>query len=171
MTEDDERAKKRMQTLISAYNHAMPANNFDMPFTKAVTVVSAKVDDTTTPTSTAKATFSFTIPAAYINNPGSGREIHGGAVATFLDNTTSVALVASQRYWGPGVTRNISVTYFRPPRAGDKIVVEAEVVQIGKRHATIQGVMKRQSDGVVLAMCLHEKVNPAGSGSRVFSLL
>ena len=167
-TDEDEGAKKRIEAFISGYVKAMPASNFDIPFAKAVKVISAKAD--IEPDSVARVTFSCAIPAVYVNNPGSGREIHGGAIATFLDATTGAALMASKSYWGPGVTRNMNITYFRPLREGDQVVIEAEVIQIAKRLATIQGVMKRQSDGVVLAMCLHEKFNPDNPGSRAFSL-
>lgn len=167
MTDEDERARKRVESLVTRYNKVMPPTNFDLPFTKTVQVVSAVAD--ATPNSTAKATFLCKISAEYINNPDSGREIHGGAIGMFFDNTTSATLLASRRYWGQGVTRNMNVTYFRPPREGDRIIIEAEVVQIGKRLATIQGIMKR-ADGVVLAMCLHEKINPENGGTRVFSL-
>jgi hypothetical protein len=168
MMGDDERARKRVESLVTRYNKVMLPTNFDLPFTKTIQVVSAMAD--TTPNSTAKATFFCQIPVEYINNPDSGRDIHEGAKAMFFDNTTSAALLASRRYWGQGVTRNINVTYFRPPREGDRIIIEAEIVQIGERRATIQGVMKRRDDGGVLAMCLHEKINPENGGTRVFSL-
>jgi acyl-coenzyme A thioesterase 13 len=157
-----------VESLVTRYNKVMPTTNFDFPFTKTIQVVSPVAD--TASNSTGKAMFFCQIPVEYINNPDSGREIHGGAMAMVFDNTTSAALLASRRYSGQGVTRNINVTYFRPLREGDRIIIEAEVVQIGKRLATIQGVMKRRDDGGVLAMCLHEKINPENGGTRVFSL-
>ena len=165
--EENESAKARMQAFIAGYAKVMPTTNFDIPFTNSVSVLSAVFDSP--PNKTAKASFAFTIPKRYINNPGPGREIHGGAIATFFDNITSTALLACRDYWGQGVSRNMNVTYSRPPREGDRVVIEAKVVQIGRRLVTIQGVMKRESDVVVLAMCLHEKVRLDG-GSRAFSL-
>lgn len=47
-------------------------------------------------------------------------------------------------------------------------MIETEVVSVGKRLATVRGVMRREGggddddDGVVLASCLHDKVCPAG---------
>ena len=165
----DERARKRVESLVTAYNKAMPATNFDLPFTKTIQVVSAKAD--VPPNATATATFTGTIPIEYVNNHGPGREIHGGAVAMFFDNTTSCALLACSRYWGQGVTRSMNVQYFAAPRAGDRIVIEAEVLHIGKAVATIQGVLRRASDDVVLAMCVHEKLNSAGGRGKPFSSL
>lgn len=51
---------------------------------------------------------------------------------------------------------------------GERVVIETEVVSVGKRLATVRGVMRREGggddddDGVVLASCLHDKVCPAG---------
>jgi hypothetical protein len=159
VTDDNERAKKRVESLVTHYNKVMPITNFDLPFTKMIQVVSAVAD--TTPNSTAKARFLCKIPVEYINNPDSGRESHVGAIPMSFDNSTSSALLASRRCWGEGVTRNMNVTYFRPPREGDRIIIEAEVVQIGKRLGTTQGAMKRADDGVVF--------NPENAGTRVFS--
>ena len=161
-------ASERIETFIGGYEKIMPSNNFDMSFSRAVSVVSASTD---AQNGTAKAVFQFTIPREYINNPETGGEIHGGAIATFFDNLTSATLLSSTRYFGQGVTRNMNVTYFRPPRVGEQVVIEAEVLQIGKRFATVQGFMKRESDGAVLAMCIHEKFNPEGPGPKIFSSL
>lgn len=65
----------------------------------------------------------------------------------------------------------MNIHYFAAPRAGDRIIIEAEVLHIGKAVVTIQGVMKRASDGIVLATCIHEKVNSAGGGGKAFSSL
>ena len=165
----DERARKRVESLVTAYNKVMPSTNFDVPFTKTITVVSAQADRP--PNGTAKATFHGSIPIQYVNNHGPGREIHGGAVTTILDNLTSSATLAHSKYWGQGVTRSMNVHYFAAPRAGDEIFIEAEVLHIGKAVVTVQGVMKRASDGVVLAVCVHEKVNSAGGGGKAFSNL
>lgn len=43
---------------------------------------------------------------------------------------------------------------------GDAVVMEGEVLQIGKRMATIRGVLRREKDGAVLAICQHDKALP-----------
>lgn len=100
MTEQDEPARQRVESLVTAYNKPMPATNFDVPFTKTIEVISAKAD--TALNSTAKAIFTCVIPPQYINNTGTGREIRRGAIAMFFDNVTSCALLASSRYFGQG---------------------------------------------------------------------
>lgn len=151
-----------MQALLDSYTKSMPPSNFDSAFTKATTVVSVTTDSE--PDTTAKATFAFTIPPGCANNPLGGGQTHGGAVATFLDNITSAALVASKRYWGQGMSRTMNITYLRSPREGDRCVIEAEVVHIGRRVASVHGRMKRETDGALLAMCTHEKLLIEGEG-------
>ena len=58
------------------------------------------------------------------------------------------------------MTRRLDITFLRPPVEGDDVIVEAEVIQIGKRLAVIRGVMKREKDGVWLATCQHDKYQP-----------
>ena len=77
----------------------MPSTNFDNAHARATTVISVHTDhiDTTT----ARATFALSIPPNYANNPTT-RHTHGAATATFFDNITSIAMMASRRYWGRG---------------------------------------------------------------------
>lgn len=152
------KAQALMQTFIATYSKASPYNNFDNAFNRAVVVTSATLETATTP---ARATFTFTIPPLYGNNP-SVKSVHGGAIAMFFDNITSLPMLAVRRWWDgfSGVTRNLSVSYFRPAYEGERVVVEAEVVQCGSRNATIRGVLKREADGVVLATCQHDKARP-----------
>lgn len=158
--ETDEEARVAMHHFIKSYSAVSPYGNFDNAFNRAVSCTSATLETDTTP---AKATFAFTIPPLYGNNP-TAKSVHGGAIATFFDNSTSLPMLAVRRWWGgySGVTRNLSVTYFRPAHIGDQVLIEAEVVQCGKRNATIKGVLTRKQDGVVLAMCQHDKVRVEG---------
>ena len=154
----DEAARDMMQCFITAYSKSSPYNNFDNPFNRSVTISSARLETATT---SALATSDFTIPALYGNNPDA-HTVHGGAVAMFFDNATSLPLLAVRHWWDgwSGVTRNLNITYLRPLHEGDRVVIEAEVVQCGKRNALISGVLKREKDGVILATCQHEKVRP-----------
>jgi acyl-coenzyme A thioesterase 13 len=71
-----------------------------------------------------------------------------------------LALVARKGYWARmGVSRTLNVAYLRPAPVGTEVLVECEIMQIGKRLCTVRGVLKRASDGVVLATCEHGKVN------------
>lgn len=151
-----EEAVNTMQAYIDFYANGMPEDNFDTAFNKSIKVRSAVVQ---APGVTAKAVFAFTIPRQYSNTPAGPQTSHGGAIATFFDITTSMTIVANNfpGWESTGVTRNLSVQYFKPPVEGDDVVIEAEVLSIGKQLATIRGVLRREKDGVVLATCQHDR--------------
>lgn len=153
-----------MQALIAGYIESMPETNFDQAHSRACEVVSASVD--LEPNTTAKATFAFAVPPGYSNNPVGGGQTHGGAVSLFLDNCTSTGLMASRRYWGQGVSRNLNVTFLRAPREGERCVLETEVVHVGLRVATVNGRLIREADGALLAMCTHEKLRVDKDGKE-----
>lgn len=60
------------------------------------------------------------------------------------------------------MTRNLQMNYFRPVPVGENVVIETEILSAGKRLATVRGLMRRESDGVLLASCAHDKFYPGG---------
>ncbi|KAK5131858.1 hypothetical protein LTR08_000525 [Meristemomyces frigidus] len=162
----DEEARALMERFVRTYSTASHYDNFDNPLNRCVTCKSASLETETTP---ARATLVFDIPKLYGNNPAAN-SVHGGAIAMFFDNITSLPMLAVRKWWDgqSGVTRTLSVTYFRPAQMGERVVIEAEVVGYGRRNATIRGVMKREKDGVVLATCQHDKAR--GEGGEHFSV-
>ena len=154
----NEEAARYMQGFLTQHAKQMPKESFDTAFNENVRVRSATVQS---PSVTAKAVFAFTIPPNYSNQPpGRTQTTQGGAVAIFFDITTSVAIIASNfSLWDTttGVTRRLDITYFKPPVEGDEALVECEVLQVGKRLATVRGILRREKDGVVLATCQHDK--------------
>jgi acyl-coenzyme A thioesterase 13 len=154
----DMSAEDKIRTFIGAYGDAMPPQNIDSGFVRHATLKSVTEESDT---SNAKIVWSLVIPPLCGNSPFA-KTIHGGAIATFFDNATSMAVYACKAHWGhSGVTRNLNVTYFRPPLEGELITVECEVLQLASRLATIKGVMRRESDGTVLAICQHDKYRPS----------
>lgn len=144
----------KINAFTKAYGDAMPLENIDRGFVRHATLKSVTEESDT---NNAKMVWSLTIPPLCGNSPFA-KTIHGGAIATFFDNATSMAVFASKNHWGhSGVTRNLNVTYFRPPLEGERVEFECEVLQQASRLATIKGVMKRESDGTVLAICQHDK--------------
>lgn len=90
------------------------------------------------------------------------QNLHGGCAATLFDwaTTLPLALVNKPGFWQYlGVSRTLNVTYLRPVPSGCEVLIECEVVQLGKRMCTIKGVMKRKQDGAIMAVCEHGKFN------------
>jgi acyl-coenzyme A thioesterase 13 len=153
-----EKAVKIMQWFNDAHCDAIPQTNYDVTFMRSLKVLSATIQ---TPSTPAKAVFRFRVPPNVGNQP-TGKQTqttHGGALGMFFDLPTSLTIVACNfaGWESMGMTRRLDVTFLRPPVEGDAVLIESEVVQIGKRLAVIRGVMKRERDGVMLATCQHDK--------------
>lgn len=104
-------------------------------------------------------TLSYTCQPDHCNRM---QNLHGGCAATLFDwaTTLPLCLVNKPGFWQYlGVSRTLNVTYLRPVPAGCEVLIECEVVQLGKRMCTIKGVMKRKEDGAVMAVCEHGKFN------------
>jgi acyl-coenzyme A thioesterase 13 len=155
---NDQEAAELMQGFIDYHASAIAKNNYDRLFYESLKTRSATVQ---APGVRASATFAFKIPPTYTNQPeGSPMPTtHGGAIAMFFDMTTSLAIVGCNftGWESMGASRDLNVTYLKPPVEGDDCIIEAEVLQIGKRLAITRGVMKREKDGVLLAICQHQK--------------
>ena len=103
--------------------------------------------------------FSYTVQPDHCNRLGN---LHGGCVATIFDfcTTMPIALVGREGFWRLwGVSRTINTTYLRPAAEGEELLVECEVVHLGKNLASLKGVMRRKRDGAITATCEHGKVN------------
>ncbi|KAK3944894.1 HotDog domain-containing protein [Diplogelasinospora grovesii] len=126
-----------------------------------------------------RAVWRFTVQPIHCNRFGN---LHGGCTSTLFDFCTSVVLVlvassskstttgiGMDSNWGSfGVSRTLNTTYLRPAPAGTELLVECEIVQLGKRLCQLRGTLRRASDGSVLATCEHGKVNsdpPSSSSS------
>ena len=88
--------------------------------------------------------------------------MHGGAVALVFDMCTTLCtgpLARKDFWWFGGVSRKLDITYLRPVKVGSTIVTDCEVLQIGRRLATIRGVMRYKADGRTLAVGEHNKAS------------
>ncbi|KAH7017356.1 HotDog domain-containing protein [Ilyonectria destructans] len=104
-------------------------------------------------------TFSYTVQPENCNRLDN---LHGGCAATLFDFSTTLplALVNRPGFWEfMGVSRTLNVTYMRPVPVGEEVLLECEIVQVGRKLATLRGVMRRRSDNALLAVCEHGKVN------------
>lgn len=105
------------------------------------------------------ATFLYTVQPDHCNRM---QNLHGGCAATLFDWCTTLPLAMINRpgFWQfMGVSRTLNVTYLRPAPAGEELLIEAEIVQVGKKMATLKGTMRRKRDGMVTAVCEHGKFN------------
>lgn len=66
-----------------------------------------------------------------------------------------------------GVSRTLNVSYLKPIPCGEKILIECELLSIGKTLCMLRGIMKRESDGVVLTSCEHGKFNSDPQPSKL----
>ncbi|KAK3066247.1 hypothetical protein LTR53_017487 [Teratosphaeriaceae sp. CCFEE 6253] len=105
----------------------------------------------------AVATFRFRVDRFYCNGSGN---LHGGAQSAMFDMCTSIALqaIGTPDFWmNGGVTRSLNVTCLRPAPEGEVLLLEAEVVQMGKTLALLHGTLRRERDGVLVSTCEHNK--------------
>jgi len=102
-------------------------------------------------------TFELVVPRSLCN---AGANLHGGAVALIFDICTSmtVGAVAREGFWDSGhVSRTLNCTYLRPAPEGTTILVESEIVHLGKSLGQMKGVMRRKDDGAICYTCEHGK--------------
>lgn len=125
----------------------------------ATLIPSLKLESTNPSGPHPSCTFTFTVQPDNCNRM---KNLHGGCAATLFDYCTTLplALINKPGFWqSMGVSRTLNVTYMRPVSVGEQVTIQCEVVQVGKKLATLRGVMRRKSDGLLLAACEHGKVN------------
>jgi acyl-coenzyme A thioesterase 13 len=146
--------RQRIQDFLDKYRNAPAIEGFEESLmTKDLTLISA----TGLPTVTA--VFEMTISPMYGSRMGNAQ---GGAISLIHDmcTTMAVAPLAREDFWHfGGVSRTLSVTYLRPTKTGTDVVIECEVLQIGKRLATIRSSMKDKKTDNLLSICEHNKAS------------
>jgi acyl-coenzyme A thioesterase 13 len=80
-----------------------------------------------------------------------GGFLHGGAIATMVDDAGTLAIITADRDNRPGVTTDLNVSYFAPAPGGSTVVAEATVLKIGKTLAFVTVDIRRKADGVLVA--------------------
>uniref|UniRef100_A0A1B0AI39 Thioesterase domain-containing protein n=1 Tax=Glossina pallidipes TaxID=7398 RepID=A0A1B0AI39_GLOPL len=88
----------------------------------------------------------FTVTKDHLNTHGG---LHGGFIATLVDNVTTYALMSKESH--PGVSANLHVNYFQSVKEGDEIILDANTLKAGKTLAYVDCVLTRKFDGTVIA--------------------
>lgn len=80
-----------------------------------------------------KVLFELDVLKKYTSSMGN---MQGGAVTLIFDMATTIAaapLATQDFWWFGGVSRNLNVTFMRPIKLGTRVIIECEVLQMGKR--------------------------------------
>jgi acyl-coenzyme A thioesterase 13 len=79
--------------------------------------------------------------------------LHGGAIATLVDDAGTLAIVSADRDSRPGITTDLNVSYFTAARGAAVIAViaDATVQKIGKTLAFVSVDIRREDDGALVA--------------------
>lgn len=144
--------------------HKVP--RFHMPWREQIELLSARARRT--PGSLySTATWRFPVVHEYLNP---GNSLHGAAQTLFYDNTMAYLFVplAKPGFWDTyGFSRTLSVTYLAQVREGDWVRLEVETVHVGRRMALLKGRMWRESDGVVVSTCEHDKFTTDARAAKI----
>jgi acyl-coenzyme A thioesterase 13 len=76
-------------------------------------------------------------------------DLHGGILATLVDEVGTVALASLDREGRPGVTTDLNVSYLSPGRA-PRVIAEARALKVGRLLGYVQ-VDVRGEDGKLVA--------------------
>ncbi|EDX08962.1 acyl-coenzyme A thioesterase 13 [Drosophila simulans] len=88
----------------------------------------------------------FTVANEHLNRQGT---LHGGLTATIVDNCTTYALMSKGSH--PGVTANLNVSYIAAAKPGEIIEIDCNTVRAGKKMAYLDCILRRKSDGKIIA--------------------
>ena len=80
-----------------------------------------------------------------------GGNLHGGAIATLVDDAGTIAILTADRSSRPGVSTDLNVSFFAPAPAGTSVIAEASVLKTGKTLAFVSVDIRREHDGALVA--------------------
>ncbi|VDN19220.1 unnamed protein product [Gongylonema pulchrum] len=127
--------------LNKALNNIRCANDFNRVARK-LQAVSASAD---------RIVVEFVVEEEHVN---SKKTLHGGQTAALVDMVTARAVGMSVRDRAM-VSVELAVSYLLPVKLGEKIVVEATVLKIGRNIAFTEAEFRRKDDGRIVAKGKH----------------
>lgn len=77
--------------------------------------------------------------------------LHGGAIATLVDDAGTIAIMTADRDGRPGVTTDLNVSYLAAGRAGEAILIVAEVLKCGRTMAYVRVDVRSEQSGRLIA--------------------
>jgi acyl-coenzyme A thioesterase 13 len=77
--------------------------------------------------------------------------LHGGAIATLVDDVGTLAIMSGDRDGRMGVTTDLTVSYLRPAKMGEAVIIDARVLKVGRTLAVVDVSLLREADGERLA--------------------
>ena len=77
--------------------------------------------------------------------------LHGGAVATLVDDVGTLAVISADRDGRPGVSTDLNVSYLSPALAGSTVIIEAQALKSGRTLAFVTVDIRREKDNVLVA--------------------
>ncbi|XP_063702377.1 acyl-coenzyme A thioesterase 13-like [Culicoides brevitarsis] len=99
------------------------------------------------------------VAAEHLNRGGG---LHGGFIATLIDQVTTIGLMTHPKNPSPGVSVDLSVSYLKGAREGDDIVIDAKTLKSGANLAFTTCTLTNKKDGSIIAHGNHTKF--VGSG-------
>jgi acyl-coenzyme A thioesterase 13 len=75
--------------------------------------------------------------------------LHGGAIATLVDDAGTIAILTADREGRPGVSTDLNVSFFSPGTGA--VLIEATVLKSGRSLAFVSVDIRRESDGALVA--------------------
>lgn len=76
--------------------------------------------------------------------------LHGGAIATLVDDAGTLAIMSADRDSRSGVTTDLNVSYFKAALPGQTVTITAKALKTGKTLAFVE-VNLTNPDGALLA--------------------
>ena len=91
--------------------------------------------------------------------------LHGGYIATLVDVVGTLALIAKDKEKA-GVSLDLNVSYVSSVNIGDRVSVIGQVLRMGNSYGFVEVVLKKESDGKIIAIGRHTKAFQTAGSSK-----
>ncbi|XP_065182753.1 acyl-coenzyme A thioesterase 13-like [Sycon ciliatum] len=136
-------AKIGLEAAQNLFRMIVEGTHFDRVLRKATIVA----------LSPSKCTCEMTVEEEHANKHGT---LHGGMASTLVDTVSTVAIMASDRS-AAGVSTDLSVSFVRAAKIGERIRIDAECLKAGRSLAYANVTISRCSDDAILCTGKHTK--------------